>query len=108
MTPVAHLLKQGTLQMSCGAFGGAGMLEADWKHITCPECLSILFRPLEQILPELDVDFENFAACEKDVIGPALEAAGYRLHGTWFTGDGDSFGPLTRCIKTDQGIVVYG
>lgn len=63
---------------------------------------------LDDIAPEVEVDYEHHARCEREVIGPALERLGYRLSGPWFTGDGDSFGPLTRCIRTDKVIVVYG
>lgn len=64
---------------------------------------------LNDILPEVEPAFDGtYVSCERDVIEPALKAAGYTLFGGWFTGDGDSFGPLTRCVRTDQGIVVYG
>lgn len=63
---------------------------------------------LYDILPDIDVDYEHWAKCERDVITPALREAGYQLRGHWYTGDGDSFGPLSRCIQTDRVIVVYG
>jgi hypothetical protein len=63
---------------------------------------------LDEILADVVIDYEHFAVCERDIIGPALEEAGFRLRGGWYTGDGDSFGPLTRCIDTEQGTVVYG
>ena len=63
---------------------------------------------LYEIVPDLDVDYEHYYRCEQEVIGPALRGAGYEHRGIWFTGDGDSFGPLTRCIRTDRGLVVYG
>lgn len=63
---------------------------------------------LYDLLPDLEVDYEHYYRCEQGVIGPALRAAGYEHLGVWFTGDGDSWGPLTRCIRTDKGIVVYG
>jgi hypothetical protein len=50
---------------------------------------------------------------ERDNLAPALEAAGYTDLGSWFTGDGDSFGPLSRCVRAtapdgDRVVVVYG
>jgi hypothetical protein len=54
----------------------------------------------------------HFAATEQEVLSPGLEALGYTLRTKWFTGDGDSFGPLTRCIKVEKdgvrSTVVYG
>lgn len=55
----------------------------------------------------------GYAADESDNLTPALKRAGYTIHSSWFTGDGDSFGPLTRCVraidpKGDRVIVVYG
>lgn len=64
---------------------------------------------LHEILPSLpEIDYEHYVESERDIIAPALMMAGYRLIGSFYTGDGDSFGPLTRCIRTDKGIVVYG
>jgi hypothetical protein len=63
---------------------------------------------LYDIAAKIDVDYEDYACCEHEVIGPALKRLGYELRGSWFTGDGDSFGPLTRCVCTDKGTVVYG
>lgn len=51
------------------------------------------------ILPDIPIDFSNYRTCEQTVITPALEAAGYIITGLWATGDGDSFGPLSRYIK---------
>ncbi|MDB4928309.1 MAG: hypothetical protein JWM10_793 [Myxococcaceae bacterium] len=68
----------------------------------------LTFIDLYEILPDVEVDYERYAASERDVITPALIAAGYELRGSWFTGDGDSFGPLTRCVDTDKGVIVYG
>lgn len=67
-----------------------------------------IYLDLAEILPDVEVDYERYATCERTVLGPALEAAGYELRGRWTTGDGDSFGPLTRYIATDRGVVVYG
>lgn len=63
---------------------------------------------LNEVLPDVVPDYENYYACERDVIGPALRAAGYRLIGGWYCGERDSWGPLSRCIQTDKGVVVYG
>ena len=35
---------------------------------------------------------------EREVATPALEALGYMV-GLWWTTDGDSFGPLVRCVE---------
>jgi hypothetical protein len=70
-------------------------------------------------LDELDLGVEptfavpGYTTDERENLGPALERAGYTLVGPWFTGDGDSFGPLTRCVKaTDPSgrrvTLVYG
>lgn len=59
------------------------------------------------LLPKVKVDYEHYAKCEKEVLTPALEHLGIHVLGSWYTGDGDSFGPLSRCICTDRGIVVY-
>jgi hypothetical protein len=63
---------------------------------------------LLNICPDIIVDYESYYECEKITLSPALEAAGYELEGSWYTGEKDSFGPLSRCINTDRGIVVYG
>lgn len=60
---------------------------------------------LPHVNPPCDHDYSDF---ETQVITPQLLVAGYELFGHWYTGDGDSFGPLTRCINTDKGVVVYG
>lgn len=70
--------------------------------------MSRTFLYLHEVLPDVEPDFDNYAECERTVISPALVLAGYTLRGGWYTGDGDSFGPLTRCINTDEGTVVYG
>ena len=74
-----------------------------------------LYTDLADVLPNVHPDCTNagFHACERDVLTPALEKAGWVLAGNWYTGDGDSFGPLTRCIRAHnpQGvlqIIVYG
>lgn len=63
---------------------------------------------LDKILPGVKVDFESYGRCEREVIAPELRAAGFRNLGPWYDGERDSFGPLTRCIDTDRGTVVYG
>ncbi|MCW3019360.1 MAG: hypothetical protein JWN10_1668 [Solirubrobacterales bacterium] len=68
----------------------------------------IVFLYIDEILPAIEIDYENYRDCEENVIAPALVASGYVLKSGWFTGDGDTFGPLTRCIETDRGTVVYG
>jgi hypothetical protein len=59
-----------------------------------------------------DPNKKHYAATEQEVLSPGLEKLGYTLRTKWFTGDGDSFGPLTRCIKVEKdGVrvtVVYG
>lgn len=82
----------------------------------CPECDRWMVDPhacptfidLYDILPDVEIDYERYYTSERDVVNPALIAAGYEIRGPWFTGDGDSFGPLTRCVETDKGVVVYG
>jgi hypothetical protein len=71
--------------------------------------MSTTYLDLHEILPHVHPPCNRgYAAFERTVITPELVKAGYELRGRWYTGDGDSFGPLTRCINTDKGIVVYG
>lgn len=63
---------------------------------------------VDDILPDLQIDYEHFSTFERTVLGPKLQELGYTLLSPWYTGDGDSFGPLSRCITTQKGIVVYG
>lgn len=67
---------------------------------------------LYKILPDVDVDSNRYRTSEQDDVDPALQAAGYELLGGWKTGDGDSFGPLTRWrrVKKDdkEYRVIYG
>lgn len=55
---------------------------------------------LFDILPDAEpcYDVPGYATAEREILSPALRRAGYELHGNWRTGDGDSFGPLTRYI----------
>jgi hypothetical protein len=68
---------------------------------------------LHDLLPkaEPEYDLDKYRRCEHEVLTPALEALGYEVGG-WFTGDGDSFGPLTRCVRVTKdnksAVVVYG
>lgn len=49
---------------------------------------------------------------ERNILTPALKKAGYELLGDWYTGEGDSFGPLSRCIDAAHNgesiVIVYG
>lgn len=68
---------------------------------------------LYDILPDIKVGYSRYWESEKEVISPALKSAGYQLDGPWYTGEGDSFGPLSRCIRVTtpddkRVIVVYG
>jgi hypothetical protein len=58
---------------------------------------------LYDVAPDVKVNYSEYWASERDVITPALEAAGYQIVGSWYTGDGDSFGPLTRGLR-DRGV----
>jgi hypothetical protein len=58
-------------------------------------------------------DVPGYTADERNNLTPALERAGFTFIESWFTGDGDSFGPLTRCVRAvdpsgAQVVVVYG
>jgi hypothetical protein len=66
-----------------------------------------VYLDLYQILPEVDVNFEHYVRHEQEVISPALINAGYKLQSNWFDGERDSYGPLSRAIRTDKGTVVY-
>lgn len=68
---------------------------------------------VDDIAPDLDIDFEHYTKSERDVITPALLDAGYYPTGDWYDGERDSWGPLSRCIdaETKDGktvTVVYG
>lgn len=67
----------------------------------------ISYLSLYDILPDVQVDYDRYWQSEKEIT-PQLEQAGFEIRGSWYTGDGDSFGPLTRCIDTNKGIIVYG
>lgn len=65
--------------------------------------------------PNITFDRATFRQEEKDLLSPALEKAGYILHGEWFDGERDSFGPLSRCIHAtspysdkERVVIVYG
>lgn len=58
-------------------------------------------------------DFNRYSEGERNHLTPALRKAGYQLLGPWRTGDGDSFGPLTREAPAtnpegERVIVCYG
>lgn len=57
---------------------------------------------------EPEYDLGLFDKHEREVLTPALQAAGFRPIGSWYSGDGDSWGPLTRCLRTDRGTIFYG
>jgi len=46
--------------------------------------------------------YNEYLTWERDVATPALEEKGWRVLRDWYTGDGDSFGPLVRCIKCER------
>jgi len=64
------------------------------------------------IVPGITIDYGNWWLSERDVITPALTSAGYQVD-SWYTAEGDSFGPLCRAARaTDPDgtsvIVSYG
>lgn len=70
---------------------------------------------LFDVLPDANpcYDVPGYGAAEREQLTPALEAAGYEVHGDWRTGDGDSFGPLTRYVSVtapsgERFRVIYG
>lgn len=67
---------------------------------------------LYDILPDAEINYTDYHRSENEV-STSLILAGYSLEGAWFTGDRDSFGPLTRCIfaadpDNNPVIIVYG
>lgn len=72
------------------------------------------YTDLYDILPNIDIDFKNFAAYERMCISPTLKDKGWILSARgWYTGEQDSFGPLSRCINAvapsgKSTIIVYG
>jgi hypothetical protein len=64
--------------------------------------MNVTYLDLYKILPHID------PPCDNNYAEFELVKAGYELRGRWHNGDWDSFGPLTRCINTDKGVVVYG
>lgn len=68
---------------------------------------------LEDAVPGIEIDFDAYRACERDHLTPALEQAGFEVHGSWHDGERDSFGPLSRCVRAlnkdgDAVIITYG
>lgn len=72
---------------------------------------------LYDILPDAHPSYDwrdgSMARVEREVLTPALTAAGYTVGDGWWSGEKDSFGPLSRCVRvvTPEGenkIVVYG
>lgn len=53
---------------------------------------------LFDILPNVNIDFERYYKSEVEVVNPQLREHGYKLIGSWFSGEADSFGPLSRNI----------
>lgn len=73
---------------------------------------SIEYADVHGIAPDVQIDYQDYWRSERDVITPALTAAGYQV-GPWYTAEGDSFGPLCRAARatTPDGrpvIVCYG
>jgi hypothetical protein len=60
-----------------------------------------VFVDVYDVLPHITIDYQNYWQSERDVINPALIAAGYQV-GPWFTADGDSFGPLVRATRAND------
>jgi hypothetical protein len=61
----------------------------------------------------ITIDIKNYHRCEKEVINPFLESIGMTVLDGWFTLDGDSAGPLIRCVRVRHwngliGEVFYG
>lgn len=73
-----------------------------------------MYIDLNEILPDVHPTCTNatYAREEREIFTPKLREAGWGVVGPWYTGDGDSFGPLTRCahIRKDgvTKTVVYG
>ncbi|HET6285766.1 MAG TPA: hypothetical protein VFG15_03315 [Amycolatopsis sp.] len=71
-----------------------------------------MYLNIDDIIPTLPLDFDNYMQCEEEVITPALLEAGYAVTGSWYTSEGDSFGPLSRAVEAtnpdgEPVIVVY-
>lgn len=80
-----------------------GKVFQDYKveHAEC--VVTFIWVDLFDVLPDVDYDFDgNYIQCEIDVVTPALIAAGYQVLGGWRRGEYDSFGPLTRWVKTKK------
>jgi hypothetical protein len=58
---------------------------------------------LYDICKGLEINFERYWESEKEVINPALEQMGFTIDGRWITGEGDSFGPLSRYVHATLG-----
>lgn len=71
-----------------------------------------LFAGIEEMLPGVCIDFDNYIRCEQDRLTPLLEKSGVELVGSWFTGERDSFGPLSRAVRARKHgvefVIVYG
>lgn len=58
-------------------------------------------------------DFTKYGTHERELLTPAIVAAGYKITGEWHSTECDDFGPLTRGIRviTPEGepaVVWYG
>lgn len=78
------------------------------KHVQC--VATFVWVGLFDVLPDVDYDFDgDYIQCEIDVVTPALIAAGYEIipareipGSAWRRGEYDSFGPLSRWVKTKK------
>jgi len=56
---------------------------------------------LFNLLPDLDIDFQNYTSSEINIINPALEKAGYKILGEWYL-DRERGGIYLRAVKTQD------
>lgn len=70
---------------------------------------------LFDIVPDSDLKdfrFAEYFKGEREILTPALQHAGYTLEGAFFSGERDTWGPLSRCIYAvkdgERVCLVYG
>ena len=59
------------------------------------------FNSLEELISFEGFRFDHYREDEKDILEPQLKELGYNVI-EWQMGEYDSFGPLTRIVKTSR------
>lgn len=60
-----------------------------------------LYDLLPKVEPSYDWRDGSMYTIEREIITPALKDLGYEV-GEWYSGEYDSFGPLSRCVPVTK------